>query len=64
MTRAAPLGVRYENLQVYHDESLRDSEFENELEQFPAGEHDDQVDAVVYAASDLSNRRRPQIRCL
>jgi predicted phage terminase large subunit-like protein len=54
LNRAAPLGVRYENGHIYHDESLRDGEFEAELERFPLGANDDMVDAVVYACMDMT----------
>lgn len=54
VTRAEPVSILYENRRVVHDESLRGSEFEAELEQFPNGEHDDYVDALVYAVKDLA----------
>jgi predicted phage terminase large subunit-like protein len=61
VTRAAPLGVRYENRQVIHDVQLRDSPFETELEQFPASRFDDQVDSLVIAAGDLATTSQPRI---
>ena len=53
VSRFAPLEARYELGQVVH---LRDlpSAFENELLSFPAGEHDDQIDAMSIAWSALS----------
>lgn len=59
--RAEPLAVLYENAQVYHDESLRDSDFELELTQFPAGEHDDMLDSHVYATMAVAQGVRPTI---
>jgi predicted phage terminase large subunit-like protein len=58
--RASPVSVLYENHQVWHDESLRDGDFELQLTQFPLGEHDDQVDVVVYGLTDLSARVTPR----
>lgn len=46
--RAMLLQPRYEQGLVYHSPSLP-REFEDELLVFPEGEHDDQVDALVYA---------------
>lgn len=48
LTRALPLIARYEQGLVWHAPSLP-REFEEELLAFPLGEHDDQVDALVYA---------------
>lgn len=48
LTRALPLIARYEQGLVWHAPSLP-REFEDELLSFPEGEHDDQVDALVYA---------------
>lgn len=48
LTRALPLIARYEQGLVWHAPSLP-REFEEELLAFPVGEHDDQVDALVYA---------------
>ncbi|GIV52862.1 MAG: hypothetical protein KatS3mg038_3383 [Candidatus Kapaibacterium sp.] len=50
ITRATPLAAKYEQGLVYHPRSaswLR--AYEDELLAFPVGEHDDQIDAVVYA---------------
>ena len=56
VTRASAAGALYRAGRVYHlagAEWLGD--FELELLAFPAGEHDDQVDTVAYAARDLPN---------
>jgi phage terminase large subunit-like protein len=58
--RAAPVSVLYENHQVWHDESLRDGDFELQLTQFPLAENDDMVDCVVYGLTDLSARVTPR----
>ncbi len=62
--RAEPVALLYEQGSVWHDEHLRDSPFEEQLEQFPAGQHDDAVDACVYGITDATNRRNPSIRQL
>ena len=59
--RAAPVSVLYENHQVWHDEALRDGDFELQLTQFPLGEHDDMVDTMVYGLTDLSARATPRV---
>ena len=68
VTRASTAGVLYGQTRVYH---LRGAEwlhdFEHELLAFPAGEHDDQVDALAYAARalptiPLTERRKPRER--
>jgi predicted phage terminase large subunit-like protein len=54
VTRASAAGVLYRQGKVYHlagAEWLHD--FELELLAFPAGDHDDQVDVVAYAARAL-----------
>jgi predicted phage terminase large subunit-like protein len=54
VTRASAAGALYKGGKVYHlagAEWLAD--FEHELLAFPAGEHDDQVDTIAYAARDL-----------
>lgn len=48
VTRFLPLSARYEQGLVWHVPGLS-REFEEELVEFPAGRHDDQVDALVYA---------------
>lgn len=47
VTRAQPLALRYEQGLVSHEQLP--SWFEDELLAFPQGEHDDSVDALVYA---------------
>lgn len=47
MTRAQPLALRYEQGLVHHADLP--SWFEDELLSFPMAEHDDAVDALVYA---------------
>lgn len=50
VARALPLSARMELGKVWFDrQSLWYSNLERELLQFPAGEHDDQVDALAYA---------------
>ncbi len=48
LARALPLIARYEQGLVWHAPDLP-REFEEELLSFPVGQHDDQVDALVYA---------------
>ncbi len=61
VTRASAAGALYKGGKIYH---LRGAEwlhdFEAELLAFPAGEHDDQVDALAYAARDLPNMGGPR----
>lgn len=47
-TRARAAAARYESGKVYHLTSLRGSDFETELMQFPKG-HDDMIDALGHA---------------
>jgi predicted phage terminase large subunit-like protein len=50
VSRALPLSARMEAGKVWFDrQSMWYSNLERELLQFPAGEHDDQVDALAYA---------------
>ena len=50
VARALPLSARMEAGKVWFDrQSMWYSNLERELLQFPAGEHDDQVDALAYA---------------
>jgi predicted phage terminase large subunit-like protein len=58
VTRAGVAGTRYRGGKVYHRAGapwLHD--FEAELLAFPAGEHDDQVDTIAYAAKHLPSAR-------
>lgn len=55
IARAYPIAARYETGSVYHREGapwLQD--YEDELQDFPRGAHDDQVDVAGYAAAVLS----------
>jgi predicted phage terminase large subunit-like protein len=58
VVRAEPVALHYEQGRVQHAEELRDGEFEGELDEFPFGEHDDQVDALVYAIRELQHDYR------
>lgn len=59
LTRAQSLITRYENGLVWHSENLP-PEFANELLSFgPDCEHDDMVDAAVYAYMQTSDYGRP-----
>jgi phage terminase large subunit-like protein len=54
VTRAAAAGVLYRGGKVFHRRGAEWlTEFEAEMLAFPAGEHDDQVDTIAYAARDL-----------
>lgn len=54
VTRAAAAGAHYRGGKVFHYRGAPWlGDFEAELLAFPAGEHDDQVDTVSYAARDL-----------
>ena len=66
LTRAGSAGVLYRAGKVYHLAGAGWlADFESELLAFPAGEHDDQVDALAYAAralpeySQAAEYRRP-----
>lgn len=62
LTRASAAGALYRAGKIYHRAGAGWlSDFERELLAFPAGEHDDQVDTVAYAARDLPSlgRGRP-----
>lgn len=68
-TRAGAAGAMYRTGQVYHHGGAEWlSDFEHELLAFPVGEHDDQVDAIAYAARALPNvgirgrERKPERR--
>lgn len=60
LLRAEPIGVLYENGQVYHDVALKDGDFELQLHQFPAAKHDDMVDVDVYGLAELAYGKRPK----
>lgn len=56
VTRAAAAGALYRGGKIYHRAGAAWlADFERELLAFPAGQHDDQVDTVSYAARDLPN---------
>ena len=58
VTRATPASVWYENGMVYHRTgAVWLDAFEHELQAFPNGAHDDQVDTVAYAV--MESQRRP-----
>jgi len=59
--RAEPIAALYEQGRVHHVGVF--AEAEDQMCAFPiANEHDDLVDAAVYALSDLSNQGAPNIR--
>lgn len=53
LTRAESTATHYEQGRFQHALELRGSEFEACLDEFPDGEHDDYVDALVYASREL-----------
>ena len=56
-SRALPLSAKMESGIVYYpNESVWYSDLEKEMLQFPAGEHDDQVDALAYGILQTSTR--------
>ncbi len=58
IARFSPVAMRYRLGQITHSARLS-QEFEDELLMFPSGgEHDDQVDALVYAISPLDRTLR------
>lgn len=62
VTRASQGGALYRASSIYHRRGAEWlADFEAELLAFPAGEHDDQVDALAYAARDISAGRRVQL---
>ena len=59
--RAEPIAALYEQGRVHHVGIFEDAE--DQMCSFPvANEHDDLVDAAVYALSDLSNQGAPNVR--
>ena len=61
--RAEPIAALYEQGRVHHVGIFADAE--DQMCSFPvAAEHDDMVDALVYALSDLSNEGQPNVRFL
>jgi len=62
ISRALPATARYEAGQVYHRaEAPWIADFEEELVLFPAGEHDDQVDALAYGVLLVSEYEKSNI---
>ena len=56
-SRALPLSAKMESGIVYYpNESVWYSDLEKEMLQCPAGEHDDQVDALAYGILQTSTR--------
>jgi len=56
-SRALPLSAKMESGIVYYpNDSVWYSDLEKEMLQFPAGEHDDQVDALAYGILQTSTR--------
>jgi predicted phage terminase large subunit-like protein len=61
--RAEPIAALYEQGRVHHVGIFEEAE--DQMCAFPvAVEHDDMVDALVYALSDLSNEGQPNVRFL
>lgn len=56
-SRFLPVLGRYEHSLIYHTPNLPEA-FEDELLRFPEGEHDDMVDALVYAMKGFDNAVR------
>lgn len=60
-SRALPLSAKMESGIVYYPvDSMWYSDLEKEMLQFPAGEHDDQVDALAYGILQTSSRNKLQ----
>ena len=58
-SRALPLSAKMESGIVYYPvDSMWYSDLEKEMLQFPAGEHDDQVDALAYGILQTSTRNK------
>ncbi len=58
-SRALPLSAKMENgLVHFSNDSLWYSDLEKEMLQFPAGEHDDQVDALAYGILQITGKNR------
>ena len=63
VVRAEPIAALYEQGRVHHIGIFEEAE--DQMCAFPvASEHDDMVDALVYALSDLSSQGAPNIRFL
>ena len=58
-SRALPLSAKMESGLVYFPlDMMWYADLEKEMLQFPAGEHDDQVDALAYGILQTSNKNR------
>ena len=58
-SRALPLSAKMEQGKVFFDkQSVWYLDLEREMLQFPAGEHDDQVDSLAYCILQLARRNR------
>ena len=58
-SRALPLSAKMESgLVFYPTDTMWYADLEKEMLQFPAGEHDDQVDALAYGILQTSNKNR------
>lgn len=55
VVRARPVALMYEAGHIVHDPSLEGSELEDQMIRFPDADHDDLVDALVYAVKLCSN---------
>lgn len=62
VSRIAALGMMIEGKQVWFDESLQDTEYDDELLRFPGGDHDDWCDATYWAVMMVSNEGRRLVR--
>lgn len=58
VSRFQVVALMYERGVVFHDDSLKESDFEDELLNFPGGEHDDMVDALYWAIMLATNAGR------
>lgn len=61
--RAVPLAGAYRNRYVWHDTAPWNGPYEAELELFPQGDHDDQVDAAAGAYKSMGSKG-PQLHVL
>ena len=64
IVRAEPLSAAAEAGNVKLVRGKWNEEFLNEIERFPRGAHDDQVDAMAAAAAQLARHHQPRIRVL
>jgi predicted phage terminase large subunit-like protein len=64
VTRAKPSSAQAEAGNIKLIEGQWNDDFMTELENFPEGSHDDQVDAFSGALNHLSDIKRPRFRTL